>query len=207
MTKNEVINKLQGSIFTVVDERRIQHATQLRLNHSSYINLFDNGTVDTQGAFHTRLDKILGLNQSKNSKNTLKKVLVAGLDSDCISALYVKLDAWRINADYLHLEELLGTGATIVERIDENLGNLSCSIVVVTTDQSGMIDNQDVLFELGLLLGKFGRDNLIILIKSNGSLKLPSNFTGLRTLHFKNRIDECINQLATELQRYGYSCP
>lgn len=214
MTKNEVIKKLQGSIFTVLSEKRIQNAIQLKLNSASYINVFDNGNVVAQGVYHLRLEKLLGLaqpayNQSTSStiQTALKKVLVAGHNQDYILDLYRKLDAWKIEANYLHMEELLGNGSTIIERLDENLGDLSCSIVVATTDQIGMIDNQDVLFELGLLLGKFGRDNVIILLKNNGSLKLPLNYTGLRSLQFKNSIEECANQLATELQRFGYTCP
>lgn len=214
MTKNEVIKKLQGSPFEMVSEREIQDGVQLKLKNGDNVNVYHSGSVVAQGASQNRIKKLLGLLQSTYSQSvsspsqtTTKKVLIAGHDYETLVVLFDKLNDWNIGVNFLHPDELLGNGATIVEKIDEHITNLSCSILVASINQFGMIDDQEALLELGLLLGKFGRNNVIILLKDNGPLNLPSNITGLRYLHFKNSIDECIHQLATELQRYGYTCP
>lgn len=62
----EVKRRLEDAGLTVVSERQVQKAWQLRLDTGGIVNVYDNGTVLCQGIpeAHAALDKALDPNQS-----------------------------------------------------------------------------------------------------------------------------------------------
>ena len=61
---------------------------------------------------------------------------------------------------------------------------------------------QNVMLELGMVLGKAGRRRVAILHKY--SVELPSDIHGLIYIPFQERIEEVRNQLFKELRGAGY---
>ena len=82
------------------------------------------------------------------------------------------------------LEEQPSRGLTVIEKFEEHVqGDLA--IAVLTPDDVGGLSfdylqpraRQNVIFEFGYCIGKFGRDRVIVLVK--GELDIPSDYSGV----------------------------
>jgi predicted nucleotide-binding protein len=84
--------------------------------------------------------------------------------------------------------------------------------VLLTPDDEGFVAGkpdakryrarQNVVLELGMVLGKVGRRRVAILYKN--SVELPSDINGLIYIPFQERVDEVRNNLFKELRGAGY---
>ena len=104
---------------------------------------------------------------------------------------------------------------TIIEKLERYIGehgNVGFACVLLTPDDEGHIAGkpeekkyrarQNVVLELGMVLGKVGRRRVAILHKQ--SVELPSDIHGLIYIPFQERIEEARNQLFQELRGAGY---
>ena len=85
-------------------------------------------------------------------------------------------------------EGVFEVGQTFVESLTQALSRFDFAVLVLTPDDvvqsrstalSGPRDN--VIFELGLFMGKLGRGRTFILQQSDSSLKIPSDLSGVTT--------------------------
>lgn len=106
-------------------------------------------------------------------------------------------------------------GATLIEKLEQHLGpdnDVRFACVLLTPDDEGHAqgdeDNkrprarQNVILELGWVLGQLGRKHVLILHK--GSVELPSDIAGLLYIPFEEVVDEIKGRLHQELVASGY---
>ena len=66
---------------------------------------------------------------------------------------------------------------------------------------------QNVVFELGMLFAKLGRNNVSVLVKNTDDLEMekPSDINGVIYLDYKNSVSEKAEIIKRSLRKAGYS--
>lgn len=94
----------------------------------------------------------------------------------------------RLGIEAVILHEQANRGMTIIEKIERNT-NVGFAVVLLTPDDLGNKESeakegrlnprarQNVIFELGYLVAKLGRDKVIPLV--NGDLEIPTDLSGI----------------------------
>lgn len=88
-------------------------------------------------------------------------------------------------------EDFFDPGKTFIERLVEAVAQFDFALLVLTADdvvQSRAAElfgpRDNVLFELGLFMGRLGRPRTFILHQRRGDFKMPSDLAGVTTLSF-----------------------
>jgi predicted nucleotide-binding protein len=140
---------------------------------------------------------------------TNKVFIVYGHDVECREQLELLLRRMRLEP--VILQNLVGGGQTIIEKLESNLV-VRYACVLLTPDDEGYPAGkpgqlrprarQNVVLELGMFLVRLGRKRVAILHK--GDLELPSDINGLIYIRFEKRVDEVKERLGAELQDAGF---
>ena len=102
---------------------------------------------------------------------------------------------------------------TIIEELEKNIEISGFGIVLLTPDDWGYSNQeneeekkprarQNVILEMGMLLGKLGRKKIAILVK--GVVEKPSDIDGILYLEYNSTITEKGNALITRLKQSGF---
>ena len=115
----------------------------------------------------------------------------------------------------LILDQLISSGQTIIEKLEEYTQKANFGIVLATPDDIGYPKNDDtqkryrvrqnVVLELGMLLSRIGRDKVAILLSQAEDMERPSDIDGLLYIPFKDNVEEAKLSLAKEMQNNGYN--
>jgi predicted nucleotide-binding protein len=114
----------------------------------------------------------------------------------------------------LILDQLPSEGATLIEKIEKYAReDVPFAVVLATPDDEGFPAGkaderkararQNVVLELGLLLGKLGRARVAILLKNQERMERPSDLQGLIYLPFTDDVKEVGVLLAKEMTKQG----
>ncbi|HEX4961901.1 MAG TPA: TIR domain-containing protein [Thermoanaerobaculia bacterium] len=119
------------------------------------------------------------------------KVFVShGHDPDTTSAVVRFLARTKLRA--IVLKEQPVASQTIIEAF-EQYANVQFAIVLMTPDDEGRFKGmselksrarQNVIFELGFLVAKLGRERVVALMKPEDPVEKPSNYEGVRYREF-----------------------
>ena len=104
-------------------------------------------------------------------------------------------------------------GKKIVERFQE-YSDVSFAVVLLSPDDCVYVKDepptkrklrprQDVIFELGFLLGKLGKNNVLVFFRECANFEIPTDFEGIKIAAFDNR-DSWKLALIRELTNCGY---
>jgi len=143
------------------------------------------------------------------STNKAKKVFVVyGHDVTAKEQLTAMLQRWGLEP--LVLDELPSGGNTIIEKLEHYQDGAEWGVVLLTPDDIGHPAlkpteakpraRQNVVLEMGMLLGRLGRSQVTILYKDDGDdLELPSDINGYVYLPFKGHVQDANQALAKEM--------
>ena len=103
-------------------------------------------------------------------------------------------------------------GRTIIEFLEQEIKRSSVGIVLLTGDDIGYFKEdtedkrrprarQNVILELGMLLGAIGRKKTIILLKTG--IERPLDADGLIYLPFDKNVEEIKSKLKEKLENLG----
>lgn len=114
------------------------------------------------------------------------KIFVAhGHDPNATSAMVRFLE--RVGADAVVLKEQPVASQTIIDAFEEH-ANVQFAIILMTPDDEGRLKGepdlksrarQNVIFELGFLLAKLGRNRVVAFLKQGDPVEQPSNYQGV----------------------------
>ena len=123
----------------------------------------------------------------------------------------------RLDLEPYILKNAGGSGKTIIEALEQSiLSESAFGIVLMTPDDIGCSQQeyqedttklqprarQNVILEMGILIGAIGRDKVAILRK--GNIENPSDVSGIFYISFNNSvIKEAGNSLIKHLKRAG----
>jgi len=177
-----------------------------------FIQACKEGLLTTKGIFLSYFDEICQDDKITNklSSNILEKkfntvFIVHGHDGELREKVARLLENQNIIP--IILSEELNKSSTIIQKIEDN-SNVAAAIALFTPDDEGRkvgsIEfmkkaRQNVVFETGFLMGKIGREHVIIL--SNDEIDIPSDLSGVVYI---NKSSWEIKVLK-ELKAIGYS--
>src|SRR2546423_11248382 len=100
---------------------------------------------------------------------------------------------WRVPT--FNLSEVSGFGATMIEKFESAAADAEFVIALLTPDdrvtfaaETYRAPRPNVLFELGWIFGRFGRDRVCVIVKRG--TRLPSNLAGINRIEFKSQVGE-----------------
>lgn len=198
---------------------------QLRID-GAVINIFDNGRVQVQGKADAigPVKAVLGIDDEESAPGSGRGhrsatqasnrdvFVVYGHDHDVRTQVEAMLRRW--NLEPLILDQLPSEGATLIEKLEKYAQEaVRFAVVLATPDDVGNSRGKDderkfrarqnVVLELGLLLGKLGRSRVAILLKDQEHMERPSDLQGLIYLPFTDDVDEVKLTLAKEMHKQG----
>lgn len=213
MDINDVINLLKSKNLSIIEQKRTGNnlGTVLKLNNGCIVNCWDSGKVNCQGKNNAEVDAII---HGHCSSDTNRKVFVVyGHDGNARTQLEAMLRRWDLEP--IIIDQLVSSGATIIEKLEEHTNEVNFGIVLATPDDIGYAKNnedkkryrarQNVVLELGMLLAKIGRSKVAILLSQAEDMEKPSDIDGLIYIPFKDNIEETKLSLAKEMQSNGYT--
>ena len=104
-------------------------------------------------------------------------------------------------------------GKTIVENFSRDYADVGFAVVLLSPDDFAYATNeantkrklrprQDVVFELGFLLGKLGKRNVLVFFRECANFETPTDFEGIKVTAFDDR-DSWKLALIRELSNCG----
>lgn len=215
MDVNVVKEVLEDNGFEIVILKRYRnYGYRLKEKNGTAVFCYDNGKYRCQGKKSKEIKQILEKRFTKPIFNN--KVFVAyGHDTNARYQIENLLRKW--NLEPLLIDDLPTQGRTIIEQLENYIPQANFGIVLITPDDIGYpkeAENnkkyrarQNVVLELGMLLSKFGRSRVAVVIKESSDLEKPSDIHGLLYHSYKEKIDEISSKLAHELNEKGYNIP
>lgn len=213
MPLEKVKSLLISGKYTIVSEKRDGNnwGTVLTLSNGCIVNCWDSGKVNLQGKRISEVEAVLRKPMAKQVAN--KKVFVVyGHDTNARTQLEAMLRRWDLEP--LILDQLVSSGQTIIEKLEEFTRQATFGIVLATPDDIGYPKNdeskkrhrvrQNVVLELGMLLSKIGRNRVAILLSQAEDMEKPSDIDGLIYIPFKDNVEEAKLSLAKEMKNNGY---
>ncbi len=212
MNRDYVVSLLIQNNIQINDEKRMTNnlGTVIKTVDGCIINVYDSGKVNCQGKNKETVEVLL---KSTDVVMSSRKVFVVyGHDMDARTQLEAMLRRWDLEP--VIIDQLISSGNTIIEKLEECTDKVSFGIVLATPDDKGYAKNdednikyrvrQNVVLELGMLLAKIGRSKVAILLSQAEEMEKPSDIEGLIYIPFKENVEETKVSLAKEMQRNGY---
>lgn len=215
---NDIQRKLEAKGLILESRSRLPSGLgyQLRFKEGEIVNVFDKGSVSFQGKNQDRVRKILGVEQGARSAGlslaSRKVFVIYGHDTPAKAELEAILRRWHLEP--LILDQLPSEGQTIIEKLEKYTGDdVKFAVALATPDDEGFPSGkpgekrfrarQNVVLELGLLLGKLGRSRVAILIKTPEVTEHPSDIQGLIYIPFSDSVESAKVTLAKEMAKQG----
>jgi predicted nucleotide-binding protein len=164
--------------------------------------------------FLSPIEKNVALNQLAISGSDVRRrvFVVCGTDSEMKQAFTNALTKLRLVPVVICEEPK--QGRKIVERFQEYI-DVGFAVVLLSPDDLVYVKDepptkrklrprQEVVFELGFLLGKLGRDNVLVFQRECQNFEVPTDFEGIKVTAFDDR-DSWKLALIRELKNCGYT--
>jgi predicted nucleotide-binding protein len=215
---------------TQFEEKSIAYGTQFRCASGEIFNLFDSGRLSIQGkrtGLSEEVNELWSGRVTDSTESAPSSVVTDRTSADAGKPVFIvyghdtaardglELILRRMQVDPIVLQNVPAAGDTIIEKLEHYLGShrgVGFAAILLTPDDEGYLAGQpeekryrarqNVILELGMVLGQLGRSRVAILHKE--SVELPSDIAGLIYIPFKERVDEIKAQLYRELRQAGY---
>ena len=214
MTREEIIGKMKAAGISLQREVPMQNnSVNLYFENESNVCVYATGKYVPGGKSKEETSRILLEGKIDDSINDI--FIVYGHDEVARDELELMLRRWGLNPIILSRE--LPEGRTLIEALEHYINRVKYGIVLATPDDVGYKKGfeaqkkyrarQNVVFELGLLFAKLGRNNVSVLVKNTDDLEMekPSDINGVIYLDYKNSVGEKAEVIKRSLKKAGYS--
>jgi predicted nucleotide-binding protein len=141
--------------------------------------------------------------------------LVHGRDYSMKNAVSNALE--KMNLKPVKLDKVNSEGRTIIEKLLDTTDDIPGAIILLSPDDRGAFKNetarprarQNVIFEHGFFVGKFGRakrGHVIIICKGDKTMEIPSDIKGVELIRYTKN-GKWREKLASELRGCDYKVP
>ena len=213
MTREEIIGKMKVAGVTLLKESQMQNnAVNLYFDNGSNVCVYATGKYVPGGKNKEETTKILLEETLDDAINEI--FIVYGHDETARNELELMLRRWGLKPIILSME--LPKGRTLIEALEYYINRVKYGIVLATPDDIGYkkgFENQkkyrarqNVVFELGMLYARLGRDNVIVLIQNTNDFEMekPSDINGVIYLDYQNNVSEKSEFIKRSLKEVGY---
>ena len=211
MTIDEARASICNAGYRIAEENRNGNDTgwRIQLQSGQIVNVFDSGTHNVQGQDPAPVKAVL--DEAADNTRGRSVFVVYGHDDTSLTQLEAMLRRWRLEP--LILARLPSEGQTVIEKLEHYQQNVAFGVVLATPDDEGYVAGkpderafrarQNVVLELGLLLGRLGRSRVAILLKNQDVMERPSDIQGLIYIPFHDNVEEAATVLAQEINTRG----
>ena len=213
MTREEIIGKMKVAGIALLKEAAMQNnAVNLYFDNGSNVCVYPTGKYVPGGKNKEETSRILLEEKADASINEI--FIVYGHDETARNELELMLRRWGLEPIILSME--LPKGRTLIEALEYYINRVKYGIVLATPDDIGYkkgFENQkkyrarqNVVFELGMLYARLGRDNVIVLIQNTNDFEMekPSDINGVIYLDYQNNVSEKSEFIKRSLKEVGY---
>ncbi|MDP5273225.1 nucleotide-binding protein [Chengkuizengella axinellae] len=118
----------------------------------------------------------------------------------------------RLNLEAIILHEYPDRGRTVIEKLMDESADVSFAIILLSPDDVGRAKDsqedsyrarQNVVLELGMFIGKLGRDRVLTLLKESDNFEKPSDIAGVIYTKYDGS-NGWMQTLVTELKACGF---
>ena len=214
MTREEIIGKMKAAGISLQREVPMQNnSVNLYFENESNVCVYATGKYVPGVKSKEETSRILLEGKIDDSINDI--FIVYGHDEVARDELELMLRRWGLNPIILSRE--LPEGRTLIEALEHYINRVKYGIVLATPDDVGYKKGfeaqkkyrarQNVVFELGMLFAKLGRNNVSVLVKNTDDLEMekPSDINGVIYLDYKNSVGEKAEVIKRSLKKAGYS--
>ena len=214
MTREEIIGKMKAAGVSLHKEVPMQNnSVNLYFENESNVCVYATGKYVPGGRNKNETSRILSEGKTDDSINDI--FIVYGHDEVSRNELELMLRRWGLNPIILSRE--LPEGRTLIEALEHYINQVKYGIVLATPDDVGYKKGcesqkkyrarQNVVFELGMLFAKLGRNNVSVLVKNTDDLEMekPSDINGVIYLDYKDSVNEKSEIIKRSLRKSGYS--
>lgn len=226
MTQQEAIEKISANLKEIQKtETTGNGGEKYTTTYGAVVIAHTNGNIQYQGKTQAQ-DRARQEIENAHSPiitsqtNGKQIFIVYGHNKTAREQLELALHKMRLD----HSKVVNDNGQTIIEALEGKLPSVSCGIVLMTKDDRAMSDGdyqnykaqgkdidgiclfrprQNVVLELGMLLARLGREQVII-IKQTG-VDNPSDLNGVFYVEFKNDVKEALDLVADRLLKIGFA--
>ena len=140
-------------------------------------------------------------------------IVVSGADVEMKQALSGALT--KLSLIPLVMREEPRQGKKIIENFSRDYADVGFAVVLLSPDDFAHAKNeaaikrklrpqQDVVFDLGFLLGKLGKGNVLVFFRECANFEIPTDFEGIKVTAFDDR-DSWKLALIRELSNCGFA--
>ena len=218
-TRENLKAAFEGKGWRIVCIRDIQSGVQFELEEDVKVALYDSGKSPVRGPqseFRSEVEAFVQAGPNDTASTSGKPsgewrvFVVYGHDTTALDQLKSMLQTFKVEP--IILQDILRVGNTLIENLD-SLTNADFACVLLTPDDVGTEkckpDNlrprarQNVVLELGMVLGRLGRHKVAILIKEE-DIEKPSDIDGLIYIPYKESVKEVATHLAAAMENVGF---
>ena len=139
--------------------------------------------------------------------NSLRSFIVHGHDETSKLGLKDYLQNTLKLPEPIILHQQANKGRTVIEKFEECSANIDVAFVLLTPDDIGGLPEgekrerarQNVIFELGFFVGRFGRKSGRIIVLHKGNLEIPSDLAGVVYIDISGGIESAGEKIRKEL--------
>lgn len=219
LTIDQINDLLTDNGFKVIGTTSINNdsGSRLDIETGEIINLYKTKTLLVNGKGNPKKIEslILGVNHSDIDKKRKFVFVVYGHDRTAKQELEGMLLRWDLTP--IVLDRMASESKTIIEQLEKYIDEekVDYAIVLMTPDDEGhpkslvnekkFRPRQNVVLELGMVLGKLKRKNIAILVKKIDNFEYPSDIHGVLYLPFGEKLEEDVRvKLAQEMNAQGF---
>lgn len=145
--------------------------------------------------------------KEKKKMDKLRSFIVHGHDNEAKLELKDYLQNTLDLPEPIILHQQPNKGRTVIEKFEECSENIDVAFVLLTPDDIGGISDgkqrersrQNVIFELGVFVGKFGRKSGRVILLHRGDLEIPSDLAGIIYIDITDGIESAGEKIRKEL--------
>lgn len=147
-------------------------------------------------------------NQKVKNMEKLRTFIVHGHDTESKLALKDYLQNTLSFPEPVILHQQPNKGRTVIEKFEDCSDEIDVAFVLLTQDDIGGAlkgeqkerARQNVIFELGFFVGKYGRKSGRTILLQKGNLDIPSDLAGVVYINIANGIESAGEEIRRELQ-------
>lgn len=220
LTIDQITDLLNEKGYQVQSKTTISNNSGSRLDLTSgeIVNLYKTKTILINGKGNPKKIEELIFSSGQMSLKKHKKYVfvIYGHDRTAKHELEGMLMRWDLEP--IVLDRMATESKTIIEQLEKFIDEekVDYAIVLMTPDDEGhpkgivsekkYRPRQNVVLELGMVLGKLKRKNIAILVKKIDAFEYPSDISGVLYIPFGEKLEEDVRvKLAQEMNTQGFN--
>jgi predicted nucleotide-binding protein len=214
LTLEEALSRLTAAGIEPLNIEDMQNGKRVICRNAAIVNVYDTGSVNVQGKPAARPETEMALGAAvKVTAEANNKVFVVYGHNDAVKT-ELQLFLHKLGLEPIIVGDLPKRGRTLIESLEYALSmDPAFTLVLWTPDDKAspvadpgkeyLQPRPNVIFELGLAIGRFKREKVGILWQNTDNFEDPSDLKGIFSIRFNKGIHEIQTEIIKDLVSAG----